>query len=160
MTNGIQLFILFLVLGILLLAIEIFVPGGILGVIGGVALLAAIITAFMVFGPQIGFLVAVGIFILLGICIMVWIVWLPKTRVGKALTLTSDGKLFKVQSETSQDLVGKKGISMSELHPGGIARIDGRRLDVVADGCWISRDKPIEVVKVVGNHVVVRESKE
>jgi membrane-bound serine protease (ClpP class) len=54
-------------------------------------------------------------------------------------------------------LAGKQGRAMGMLRPSGIAMIDGRRYDVVAEGLPINADRPIKVVLVEGNRVVVRE---
>ena len=45
---------------------------------------------------------------------------------------------------------------MSDLRPGGIARIDGERIDVVSRGDYISAGEPIEVISDEGYRRVVR----
>jgi membrane-bound serine protease (ClpP class) len=53
--------------------------------------------------------------------------------------------------------MGREGKSVTDLHPGGTAIIDGQRLDVVSRGEYIDRDKDIVVVEVTGNQIIVRE---
>ena len=43
-------------------------------------------------------------------------------------------------------LVGLRGRALSDLRPGGFARIDGKRVDVVTQGDYISEGDEIEVV--------------
>lgn len=152
-----ELFYLFVVIGLLLMGMEIFVPGGVLGVMGGLALLIAVVLGFAAFGPQQGLLAAVSIFIFLAITIALWIVLLPKTRIGKTLTLSSDAGSFRSSNISTANLLGKEGVAVTPLGPSGIARIDGRRMDVLAEGKWIEAGATIRVVHVVGNHATVRE---
>lgn len=51
---------------------------------------------------------------------------------------------------------GQVGVALSELRPGGTALFDGKRTDVVTQGEFIEKDRPIEVARVEGNKVIVR----
>ena len=158
MTPIIQLFIILLVCGTLLITVEIFVPGGVLGSLGALALLAACGTAFAAFGTQIGFLVAFGVLLLTGLFIMVWLMLFPKTAIGRRLTLSKDGKNFKPGNpEEETAYAGKTGTTVTELHPAGIAEIEGRRIDVISDGSFIPKGTPIIVTNTQGNHLTVCE---
>ena len=53
--------------------------------------------------------------------------------------------------------LGRTGTAVSQLHPAGIAEIAGTRLDVVSDGAFIEALAAIEVTRVDGNRIVVRE---
>ncbi len=53
--------------------------------------------------------------------------------------------------------VGDQGVADSALRPAGKARFDDRFVDVVSDGGFVDRDKPVRVIEIAGNRVVVRE---
>jgi membrane-bound serine protease (ClpP class) len=149
------LYLALLVAGILLVGLEIFVPGGVLGVLGGLCLVGAIVVGFQM-SPTAGWL---GLIVaVLGTAggLWLWIRIVPKTRLGQQLTLSADGKDFKAPSETRKQWLGREGIAQSDLRPSGIARIDGQRVDVVAEGAWIPAGTPIRVVAVDGIRVTVR----
>jgi membrane-bound serine protease (ClpP class) len=55
-------------------------------------------------------------------------------------------------------VVGATGETHTALRPGGKAKINGRMVDVVADGAFIERGQAIEVVEIAGTRVVVREA--
>jgi membrane-bound serine protease (ClpP class) len=57
-------------------------------------------------------------------------------------------------------LLGKEGVATTTLRPAGIAEIEQRRIDVVADGGWIEQNRPVRVIEVSGNRVVVEEIEE
>jgi len=152
--------------GLVLLLIEAFVlPGfGIAGILGILALAAAIILSTVGEGSTVQTLViAAG---RLGISLAVAMVlsllmlrFLPRTRFGRQLILETDldaDSGFTSEPLSDHALVGKIGESMSSLRPAGIAVIDGRRIDVVSDGDYIEPGQPIRVDHVDGNRIVVR----
>ena len=71
-------------------------------------------------------------------------------------TRASEG--YVSSSREEDELLGKEGVTVSELRPAGIALIDGRRTDVVTDGEFVAVDQAVEVVEVSGNRVVVRRA--
>lgn len=151
-----EVFTVLLLAGLLLLGAEIFVPGGVLGVMGGFALMGAMAMGFVAFGPQQGVLAALLILVFVGISIALWIKILPRTPIGKSLTLSTDTAGYKSAAVSMRDYVGKEGEAVSPLGPSGLIRIDGKRLDAVAEGKWIDAGTRIRVVQVVGNHLTVR----
>tara|TARA_Y100001978_G_scaffold456_1_gene343 strand:+ start:176 stop:1510 length:1335 start_codon:yes stop_codon:yes gene_type:complete len=74
----------------------------------------------------------------------------------KTETRASEG--YVSSSREENELLGKEGVTVSELRPAGIALIDGRRTDVVTDGEFVAVNQAVEVVEVSGNRVVVRRS--
>ena len=48
-----------------------------------------------------------------------------------------------------------EGTVEADCRPAGMARLDGRRVDVVTRGEWITAGTPVHVVEVQGNRVVV-----
>ncbi len=149
-------FIILLLSGLFLIGAEIFVPGGVLGAMGGISLVACVVVAFLVFPPQLAFLVALGIVILMGLCLVLWIRFFPHTPIGRSLTLSRDARSFKADRPDLKYLLDQEGVTLTDLHPSGIAEIQGQRIDVVAEGGWITKDSPVKVIDVEGNHVLVR----
>ena len=56
--------------------------------------------------------------------------------------------------------IGREGVTHTALRPAGIGEFDGVKLNVVSDGEFIGKDKPIRVQSVEGNRIVVREMTE
>jgi len=158
MDQSILLYIILVLAGLFLIGVEIFVPGGIIGAIGALSLVAAMLVGFKAFGPSGGLLSSFIIILLSGVGIALWIRFFPRTAVGRHLTLSSSGKDFKSTSLELADLVGKEGVAHSTLRPGGIATIEGHRVDVIAEGSWIESGRRIRVLNVEGSRIVVRET--
>ncbi|MBM4148010.1 MAG: hypothetical protein FJ224_03080 [Lentisphaerae bacterium] len=149
-----HVFAVLLIAGLFLIGAEIFVPGGILGVFGGVSLLAAIVVGFKAF-PGYGVPVAVGITLLVALAIALWMRVFPHTALGKKLTVARDMSDAKAADPDLAGLVGQHGATITALRPGGFAEIDGRRMDVVTEGAMVESGKQVRVVAVHGNRIVV-----
>lgn len=68
---------------------------------------------------------------------------------------------FTVQTNEVRDrYLGRTGRAVSTLRPAGSADIDDERMSVESDGEWIEAGASIEVVRVDGNRIIVREREE
>ncbi len=147
-----------LVVGIVLLAVEVFLlPGfGVPGVLGLAAIVIALVRIF-----EEGTIPVLGYTVLFGGVLLGVLLWLlPNSRLAAAFRLTTriatpDGGGLQFRSE-SQDLVGQEGIAMSDLRPAGVARFGQDRVDVVSEGEFVNAGATIKVLRVEGNRVTVR----
>ncbi len=155
-----SLFFIFLIAGLLMVCLELFLPGGVIGVLGGLSLLGAIVMGFSAFGSATGTYIMIAIVLLLCVSVILWIKYFPRTIMGKSMTLAKDGSDFKASDDQYQKLVGKEGESVTELRPAGIVAIDGARYDVVSDGSLIEKGARVRVIKTNGNRIVVRQARE
>lgn len=154
-----QLYAALTIAGLLLIGAEIFVPGGILGVMGCIALVIAIVIGFIAFPAPWGAISAVGILMLVGLAILLWLKLFPKTAIGKQVISSTDLHDSKATEEGLAELLNETGEALSDLRPSGFARINGRRTDVVTQGGMISKGKQVKVIEVEGNRVVVQAVK-
>lgn len=153
--------------GVVLLAVELLViPGfGIAGVLGIVAILASLVLSLVGPGDTAAFILAAAgrvVFALLFALLasLVLLRFLPRLPFGRRLIL--DRGLAAVQGyvsapESDAQWLGKRGRASSPLRPAGIAEFDGRRVDVVSEGELIAAGQFIEVTRVDGNRIVVRQ---
>ena len=157
MTREVEVFITLLAVGFLLLGMEVFLPGGIIGMFGAMFLIGAMIAGFTAFEGQGGW-VASGLMIVLGgIGLVAWIRLFPRTPMGRRLTLAKDGRDVKsTPPAEAKRLTGLSGTAESDLRPGGVARIGGQRTDVVSESGYVDAGTEVTVVRVEGSRVVVR----
>ena len=137
-----------------LMVLEIFIPGGFLGALGAASLVGACVFAFIVFGPTTGALISVLLVIFTLAALFAWILLLPKTRIGKRISLSNDLAESKA-TEDRDELIGLTGTAETDLRPSGFARVNGQRLDVVARHGYIETGSAIEIVEVHGMRIVV-----
>ena len=153
--------------GIALLLLEVFViPGfGFAGILGILALLAALVMSVVGSGatPEFFMLAAGRILFSLLVAVLasfLMLRFMPRTRFGRRLILDAGlgaGQAYGSAPESDLRWLGKRGRTTSPLHPAGIADIEGTRVDVVSEGEPIEPGTPIEVTRVDGNRIVVRQ---
>ena len=156
-----MLWIIFLlVIGLLMICVEIFIPGGIVGTLGGCCLLGSIVMAFTERGATFGFYWTAGVVVITLFALLFSIKFLPRSPAGKRLFLGSSEAGFSSGAAGMESWVGKKGTAVTTLRPAGMSEIEVKRVDVVTGGEYISRGTPVEVIRVDGNRVVVRSAEE
>jgi len=138
--------LLLFLIGVLLLAGEVFVPGAILGIIGAICMLVGCVLSFVQFGTS-GGLMATGVAVaLLGLMLYIELVWLPKTRVGKKMIVQS------TVSATSQPplaelnaVVGKTAEAVTPLVPSGYVLVEGRRYEAFSQAGHVPKGATMRV---------------
>ncbi len=158
--------LLLVAVGLVLLAVEIFViPGfGVVGALGIVVLLGGLAlslvgagaTTEMMFAAVSRIVIALVVALLAGLLLLRFF---PRLPFANRLVLDADlgtGPSHGSAPETDQRWLGKRGRAASVLRPAGIAEFDHERVDVVADGVMIEAGETIEVIRVDGNRIVVR----
>jgi membrane-bound serine protease (ClpP class) len=140
--------------GILLLLVEIFLPGGICGILGALCVIAGVIISF---GHSItlGIQMSAASIVLGLIGLWAWCKFFPDSRMGKQMFLQASAENWRGYDETNDGLLGCTGVAHSDLRPAGLAQINNKRVDVVSDGQMISKGAAITVLEVEGNRVVV-----
>jgi membrane-bound serine protease (ClpP class) len=146
------------IIGIVLIAIELHVPGGLLFGMAGVAAIFG--SLFLGLGGHaLAAVSLLGAVILAGAMFVVLAKYLPTSKLWNKLVLknaeTSDQGF--VSTEDFKSYLGQTGKVLTLLRPAGIAEIAGRRLDVVSEGTFVVPGTEIVVTKVEGNRIVVKE---
>ncbi len=150
--------IILVCVGIFMLALEVILPGGVLGICGALCLVAAMIMTFLIDELEpygMGARLAIAGTIAAG-SVGLLVLWMKNFHrmpfISQYILKTESGTHPKPQA----GLLGLTGIARSDLRPSGIALIDGRRIDVVAESGLIAHGSPVKVVKIDGFRVVVR----
>lgn len=140
--------------GCVLAMAEIYLPGGVLGLLGGAAFVTAAVLVFKNWSVPAGIL-----FVCLEVLgalasLVIGMKFFPSTRTGRRLVLGS--AVRSQEGETLESLVGREGIALTVLRPTGTAEIDGRRYSVVTDGVFLEKGTRVVVVEADSNRLVVR----
>ncbi|MEM1158785.1 MAG: NfeD family protein [Verrucomicrobiota bacterium] len=153
-----------LIAGYLLVLAEFVVPGGILGIIGAVCLLAAGVMGFFYFDTSTAILILLAEVFSGIILTVIWFRYFFDSPMGSTLVhrdslaqARSDQTSNSTQSPLSE-LIGSAGTTLTPLRPSGSARINNKRYDVLTEGKMVESGKPVNVVKIDGAHIIVRES--
>lgn len=145
-------------LGLLLFETHLFPGHGIAAFAGLVCIFLGI---FWALGGSQGnalFPTLMSVLVTLGI-IIAFFIYLPKSPVWRVLGqhMQQKATLGYVATSDFTGYLGQRGVAVTLLRPSGSADIDGMRLNVVTEGAFLPAGTPVEVVKVQGNRIVVRE---
>ena len=148
--------LLCLVLGAALMIVEVFLPGFGLPGVSGIVLIGAGVAIIWL---KAGALTALATLLVVIAVLAVLISYMMRraTEGGAHARIFLREKEELRSGEDMQVLLGKQGRTTSVLRPAGIGDFDGVRLNVVTEGSFIERDRPIEIVNVDGARIVVRE---
>jgi membrane-bound serine protease (ClpP class) len=157
--------IILLGIGLVAISIEVFIlPGfGAAGIVGIVALAAAVVLAMIGSSPSAADITQA--FTVLGISVAItaavtyaWLRHLPNSGRFGGLFLRggahqADGY---IAATPRHDLVGLDGIAVTDLRPAGTAQIGQERVDVVTEGEYVAQGRAVRVVRSEGYRHVVR----
>lgn len=147
----------------LLVVVEIFIPsGGIFAVLSGLSALSGVVCLFF-YDPVWGMLGLLFVMVMAPTAFFVGLNIWKNTPIGRHMIGTeSDEKLRAKLEEENQEverrrkLVGKEGVAVTDLRPVGVVRIDGQRLDALADTHMVDAGQRIRVTSVESNQIKVR----
>lgn len=146
-----------LLLGLVMIFFEFFVPGAVLGITGGALLFLSLIAfalsdyPFLAFFPYLLFVVIslVGV-----IRLALWSI----KRTGKENTIMSEkNQTGYVASSFDQTLIGLEGVADTDLKPSGKVIINGVEHQAVSEMGYINKGTPVLVINGEGAHLIVKE---
>ena len=150
------LILLLFIVGIMLLAADIFVSSFVMAAVGGVAMVAGCVIAYRDFGILAAGLAAVTALVLLGGAIYIELVLLPKTRVGKGLVVEStSGSSSQPPLAKDAAVVGKQAIADTTLAPSGYVLVDGQRYEAFCRTGHVARGAALRVVGMDNFRLIV-----
>jgi membrane-bound serine protease (ClpP class) len=144
-------------IGAILIAVDFFLPGFVLGSLGVLFMVVATVICGMNHSLTITLALICGEILIAGLAGWLSIKYFPRTKVGQRMILHETLQAARASPSANTELVGREGIAQTVLRPAGIGQIDGKRLDVVAESDMIERGSPIRIVAVEGSRIVVRK---
>ena len=146
------IYILGVIIGLLLILMDIlFIPGAILGIIGGCVIAVSIAKSYFVIGPFFA-LALLGATLFL-VSLLIFIIVRFKLWKKIAHTQTTFGSSHSIVLD---NLIGKEGKIVSALRPAGSVVIDNKRYDAVSEGIFLEKDLEVIVTGKSGAQIVVK----
>ncbi len=146
------------IIGVILVLVEFFIPGGIIGLLGFTAIVGSL---FLATGDPVHMTISLLIAVTVSILVFILLVKVfgKQMKFFRKMILTDATKTEQgyVSNPNRLDLLGVEGKALTDLRPSGTALVKEERVDVVTEGSFISKGSSIIIVKVEGSRVVVRE---
>ncbi|HMF15704.1 MAG TPA: hypothetical protein VKE98_00790 [Gemmataceae bacterium] len=148
------------VVGLLLLAAELFLPTG--GILFVLAIGALVVGVAMTFASSTsrGMVTLISVFVIIPIVGPILIHYWPKTPLGRRFFLAAQNEddtlaNMPVNLELEQ-LRGRIGRTLSDLRPSGVCDFDGQRVDTITEGMMVEAGGYVRCVDVRAGKVIVR----
>lgn len=104
------------------------------------------------------------VFVICAIGIFLMIRYLPHIPLLRGLVLSRDlgsgNGNDPAAVESRKQLVGMRGVAVTDLRPAGCVEIQGRKHDVITDGAYIRQGTTVTVVEESGTAIVVTACRE
>jgi membrane-bound serine protease (ClpP class) len=157
-----------LLVGLILLIIEIFQPGfGVFGGLGCLLTIIGIVIRVADSGTANPFALLFIMLLLISLVVVAaFLIMIRSARSGwlKRTPLFEEGTAvnrdFSDGTKNYSYLIGKKGITITNLRPSGYASIEGETYDVTAEGFFIEKDVLVKVIGTEGVKVIVKKDEE
>lgn len=155
-----SLIILLFSIGVLMILVEVIVPGGILGGIGALLMIAGSVIAFLEFGATGGLVALAAALLITGLALYIELRILPKTRIGKRAFLTKEiTAVTRAVGDEARNLIGKPAEAVTMLSPSGYVRVDGRRYEAFCQSGQVPAGSVLEIVDADAFRLIVSLAK-
>lgn len=140
--------------GAVLVAMELFLPGGVLGALGALAIIGGVVACFF-YSTTSGVIAMTSVAVLGPLVGWLW--------VANAHRLPGARSLFLAGTADPNPAIappplrpGQTGVAASELRPGGICDFDGDRVDCQSEAGIIPAGTTVRVVAFEDGNAIVR----
>lgn len=133
-------------LGLFLILVEFYIPGAIMGILGGISILTGII----LFASQTSSLTAIVLFVVgsaiaIGLLIR-FAIWRIVHAKPEYSIYSEDDQAGYQASSYDKSAIGKTGIVINDLKPGGYILIDGQQHAAISLAGYITKGEHVIVV--------------
>lgn len=154
------LIILLFSIGIIMIVVEVIIPGGILGAIGGLLMIGGSVLAFLEFGSTGGLLALAAAFAITALALFLEFRVLPRTRIGKRAFLTKEiTAVTRAVGDEARNLIGKPAEAITMLSPSGYVRVDGRRYEAFCQSGQVPAGAALEITGADAFRLIVSLAK-
>ena len=145
--------------GILLLALELFVPGMVVGIVGGLLIIAGVAMAFTLYGSSGGTIALLGGGLLLGVTLYLEFVVLPKTKLARKFSMhtTVEGTSQPVVADLAA-VLDQQGETVTPLSPSGYVILQGRQYEAFSQSGFLAKGVTVRVTGLDNFRLIVTQT--
>jgi membrane-bound serine protease (ClpP class) len=138
------------IVGLVMVVAETLLPGVVMGIVGLGCVVGSIVMSYQHIGVGAVIVESVVAAVLVPAAIILAV---RKLQLRDSL---DPAKGAVGVPEDFDGLAGREGEAFTDLKPGGVVIIEGKKFDVISTGEHVNRTARVRVVKVEGNRVYVR----
>ncbi|KAF3362007.1 Uncharacterized protein PHSC3_001318 [Chlamydiales bacterium STE3] len=146
-----------LAIGLVLVLLEFYLPGAVMGTAGALLILASLFLAVVQFQTSFSII----LFFLLAAVAVIAVIKYALWKIPRSNTIYSEAdQQGYVASTYDVSAIGKKGIVFSDLKPGGYILIDGKQEQAISESGYLSQGEEVVIVRGEGDSLIVMKAKE
>lgn len=145
-------------IGLLLMSLELFVPGGVLGIIGLICFMGAVIGIWMDYGTIWGLTAFLCALVLTIGVVIIEMALLRRSPLASRFFLINKNPDTANNPPAAPDYTGRTGEALTTMAPTGIVLIDGQRVEAASQDGLLHKGTPIRVVGRDTFRVIVRKT--
>jgi len=143
-------------IGLALIYAEFFLPGGIMGSLGGLSILGGLFIFITTANSPFGILLfCVGTLVGVGVTIRLALRRIKTMKNSSSIYSAKDEEHF-IASSYDKEAIGKEGRVLSDLKPAGLIVIDGKRHSAISLCGYIPKDSSVIVTGGEGESLFVK----
>ncbi|MBS4168876.1 NfeD family protein [Parachlamydia sp. AcF125] len=146
----------FLLIGLLLISIEFYLPGAIMAVLGAISLCIGIVLFAVSSQSAVETLLflMVALILVIGVCkFMLWKI--PRSQPGFSIYSNQDQSGYQA-STYDNALLGKRAIAFTDLKPGGIILFERRHLQAISQSGYLIKGTEVLIIGGEGESLIVK----
>lgn len=151
---------IFLVFGLILVYLEFYLPGAVLGTAGGLLLFSSLFLFIIQYqSPLLS--VLFFLFILGALAAVIkYALWkIPRGKPERSI-YSKDAQDGYYASSFDKEMIGKKGIVVSDLKPGGYILVDDKQVQAISESGYITQGSEVIVLRGEGDSLIVKQTNE
>lgn len=151
--------LILLILGLLFIFLEFYLPGAILGSIGGILLVISVVIFAMEATPVATVLYFFAVVVLLFLLIRYTLRKIPRTKPEYSIYSNKDQEGYRA-SKYDMSVIGKIGVVIADLKPGGYILVDGKKHQAISQSGYIARGEKVLILAGQEESLIVRQNRQ
>lgn len=146
-----------LLIGLVLVFLEFYLPGAILGTLGGIFIVSSYIVMASDARSLTEFILFLGGSFVAIYALIKFALWrIPRAKSGMSIYLKGDQEGY-VASTYDKSAVGKTGIVLTDLKPGGYIIVDGLQHQALSLVGYIAKGEKVNIISGEGESLLVQK---
>lgn len=151
---------LLLALGLISIFIEFYLPGAIMGIIGSLLILASMVIFAMESDSPVAItLYIIGVAVSIGLLIKFALYRIVHAKPDSSI-YSDDAQVGFKASRYDAKAIGKKGIVLTDLKPGGYILVEGKQHAALSVSGYIPKDSKVVVIAGQEESLIVQQTKQ
>lgn len=150
---------IFLLFGLFMILLEFYLPGAVMGVGGGILVLTSIVMFAMQTTSPFLLVLYIALVVVALVALVKFALWRIKTaKPSRSIYLNSDQQGYQASSFDAS-MIGKTGVVVTDLKPGGHILIEGKRLQAISQSGYLTKGTEVLVLSGQEESLIVKRVK-